>query len=180
MRMATPANEPKFVTCPCRNCDGHIEFDCSDFQKGETRTVECPLCKMDTIIFVPVQADASKSPPVATLPPKPKSSGATAPLTDSSKTSPSPLNTTIQQSPVVAQVPKKRTGLNLVETIQFVAWLVCSGGLLVGGLIFASGLFEANGAPQEAAVGAICATIFIGAYVFARIVEKICKLFRPK
>lgn len=46
-------NEPQFVTCPCKVCNGHIEFDPSDFGNGETRTVECPHCKMETILFVP-------------------------------------------------------------------------------------------------------------------------------
>jgi hypothetical protein len=46
-------NEPQFVTCPCQVCSGKIEFDASDFGQGETRTVECPHCKMETILFVP-------------------------------------------------------------------------------------------------------------------------------
>ena len=49
-----------YVTCPCQHCSGHIEFDSSGFQKGETRTVECPFCKLETIIFLPVQSVVSK------------------------------------------------------------------------------------------------------------------------
>jgi len=52
-----------FVTCQCRHCDGHIEFDASDFAKGETRTVECPHCKLETIIFVPIAPKPSPAPP---------------------------------------------------------------------------------------------------------------------
>jgi DNA segregation ATPase FtsK/SpoIIIE-like protein len=43
-----------------RYCDKGIEFDASTFDKGETRTVPCPHCGLETIIFVPEQ----KVPPV--------------------------------------------------------------------------------------------------------------------
>jgi len=42
-----------FVTCRCQNCDKGIEFDARGFQAGETRTTDCPHCKMETILFVP-------------------------------------------------------------------------------------------------------------------------------
>jgi hypothetical protein len=45
-------SSPHFVTCPCQVCSGKIEFDASDFGQGETRTVECPFCKMETVIFI--------------------------------------------------------------------------------------------------------------------------------
>lgn len=53
--MATgPDNpEPSFVTCPCQHCNGSIEFDAGGFEKGETRTVECPHCCLETRVFVP-------------------------------------------------------------------------------------------------------------------------------
>jgi tetratricopeptide (TPR) repeat protein len=51
---------PNYVTCPCQYCSGKIEFDASTFDKGETRTVLCPHCGLETIIFVPEQ----KVPPV--------------------------------------------------------------------------------------------------------------------
>lgn len=44
---------PRYVTCRCQYCDKGIEFDASDFGEGETRTVECPHCQMETAIFVP-------------------------------------------------------------------------------------------------------------------------------
>jgi hypothetical protein len=69
--MDTPANEPRFVSCRCQHCDGGIEFDASDFQKGETRNVECPHCKLETLIFVPVQTNASKPKQITTTPSKP-------------------------------------------------------------------------------------------------------------
>ena len=47
-------SEPHFVTCSCRHCKGHIEFDASDFSEGETRTLPCPFCSRETVIFVPV------------------------------------------------------------------------------------------------------------------------------
>src|SRR5882724_2599266 len=43
---------PSFATCGCQHCDGNIEFDASSFDKGETRTAECPYCHMETPIFV--------------------------------------------------------------------------------------------------------------------------------
>jgi holliday junction DNA helicase RuvB len=42
-----------YVTCRCQYCDKGIEFDASSFDKGETRTVPCPHCGLETIIFVP-------------------------------------------------------------------------------------------------------------------------------
>jgi Holliday junction DNA helicase RuvB len=44
-----------YVTCRCQYCDKGIEFDASTFDKGETRTVPCPHCGLETIIFVPQQ-----------------------------------------------------------------------------------------------------------------------------
>ena len=48
---------PNYVTCHCQHCDGGIEFDASGFEEGETRTVECPHCHVETIIFVPEQEE---------------------------------------------------------------------------------------------------------------------------
>jgi ribosomal protein S27E len=44
-----------YVTCRCQYCNKGIEFDASTFDKGETRTVPCPHCGLETIIFVPEQ-----------------------------------------------------------------------------------------------------------------------------
>jgi ribosomal protein S27E len=44
-----------YVTCRCQYCDKGIKFDASTFDKGETRTVPCPHCGLETIIFVPQQ-----------------------------------------------------------------------------------------------------------------------------
>ncbi len=61
--MSNPSNEPpRYVTCRCQHCDGHIEFDASDFGTRETRMVECPHCKLETVIFIPQQ----KAPPIVT------------------------------------------------------------------------------------------------------------------
>jgi hypothetical protein len=48
-----PDASPRFVTCPCQYCNGGIEFDASDLQKGETCSVQCSHCLLETIIFVP-------------------------------------------------------------------------------------------------------------------------------
>lgn len=46
----------------CQNCSGHIEFDASSFAPGETRTVECPHCHLDTLLFVRRTPDAPAKP----------------------------------------------------------------------------------------------------------------------
>lgn len=61
--------EPQFVVCRCQNCDGKIEFDGSDFAKGETRQAECPHCGMETVIFVPQQKVQAVIPPPLPQPP---------------------------------------------------------------------------------------------------------------
>jgi hypothetical protein len=48
-----PEPTPCYVTCRCQHCDGGIEFDASEFQKDETRNVECPHCHLETELFVP-------------------------------------------------------------------------------------------------------------------------------
>jgi FOG: TPR repeat, SEL1 subfamily len=54
-----------YVTCRCQYCDKGIEFDASTFDKGETRTVPCPHCGLETIIFVP---ENQRVPPVIAPP----------------------------------------------------------------------------------------------------------------
>ena len=53
----------RYVTCRCQHCDKGIEFDASEFNKGENRTVECPHCHLETIIFVPPTPVASSPKP---------------------------------------------------------------------------------------------------------------------
>jgi len=61
--MSNPPNElPRYVTCRCQHCDGHIEFDASGLREGETRRIECPHCQQNTNIFVPARLDVPKSP----------------------------------------------------------------------------------------------------------------------
>src|SRR6266850_1938534 len=49
------SESPQYVTCHCQHCDGGIEFDASDFEKEETRSVVCPHCRLETILFIPEQ-----------------------------------------------------------------------------------------------------------------------------
>ena len=42
-------NETKFVTCPCSNCSGRIEFEFE--HAGET--VQCPHCSKPTVLSAP-------------------------------------------------------------------------------------------------------------------------------
>ncbi len=51
-----------FVTCPCNNCSGHLEFE--DSAAGSV--VACPLCGRDTVLFVPnppIEAESGNSEP---------------------------------------------------------------------------------------------------------------------
>jgi hypothetical protein len=52
---------PHFVTCLCTQCKGAIEFDASDFAEGETRQAECPLCSLETTLFVPPASEQDAS-----------------------------------------------------------------------------------------------------------------------
>ncbi len=58
----------KMVTCRCQHCDCHIQFDAGGFQEGDTATVKCPDCQMDTEIFIP---QSTPPPPAKTVTPKP-------------------------------------------------------------------------------------------------------------
>jgi hypothetical protein len=64
--MSDKPTPPRLVTCRCHYCEGDIEFDASGFAKGETRTVECPHCKLETLIFVPIAPKPSQAPPSPT------------------------------------------------------------------------------------------------------------------
>lgn|ERR1035437_372053 len=72
------ASQTNYVTCKCQNCNGVIEFDASNFAKGETRTVECPHCHLETIIFAHLSSAPSPSP---TNKPAPRSKKIPSPLT---------------------------------------------------------------------------------------------------
>src|ERR1035438_2204339 len=61
---------PRYVTCACTLCGGKIEFDAGGFEKGETRTVPCPHCGVETMLFV----TPLRIPPVIPVP-KGKSGG---------------------------------------------------------------------------------------------------------
>ena len=69
---------------------------------------------------------------------------------------------------------KSGAGLRgMLAVVSLVAWgllLLAVGG---GGLLFLATLSKANGAPQEAAAGAIFSTAFIGLYVIVRCIEKL-------
>jgi len=51
--MSKQINPPHYVTCRCQHCDKGIEFDASGFAKGETQTINCPHCGLETMLFVP-------------------------------------------------------------------------------------------------------------------------------
>lgn len=53
--------------CPCQNCDNHIVFDCSTFERGETRIIECPHCHLATTIFIPPPGVGGQKPSSAPI-----------------------------------------------------------------------------------------------------------------
>jgi hypothetical protein len=50
--------EPSFATCSCNNCSAHIQFEVT--QAGQT--VECPQCKLETLLFIPPTPVQPKQP----------------------------------------------------------------------------------------------------------------------
>jgi hypothetical protein len=78
------------------------------------------------------------------------------------------------------QATATKGGQVALKVIQFIGWGACLVGLAYGGLTAIVGESIAETAIQEAALFALVACIFIGSYVFARIVEKICNLISRK
>ena len=66
-----------FAVCPCQNCGKQIEFDRSELGFAKTRTIECPHCQQETVIFDP----KDKSESVIPAPPEPEEKPGTAFLT---------------------------------------------------------------------------------------------------
>jgi hypothetical protein len=50
---------PNLVTCPCQNCNGHIQFDAATLSK-ENNKIPCPHCGLETMLFVPPPRAAMK------------------------------------------------------------------------------------------------------------------------
>jgi putative phage-type endonuclease len=44
---------PRYVTCQCKHCEEHIEFDANEFAE-ENSILPCPHCGLETKIFIPV------------------------------------------------------------------------------------------------------------------------------
>ena len=57
---------PRYVTCRCQHCDGHIEFDANALTE-ENSIVPWPHCGLETKIFKPI----SQPPKVPTELPSP-------------------------------------------------------------------------------------------------------------
>lgn len=62
MNAPTDQPTPRFVTCRCQHCDAHIEFDASELEDGDTATVTCPHCQMETTLFIPETSLVSAEP----------------------------------------------------------------------------------------------------------------------
>jgi hypothetical protein len=61
------SNSPRYVTCRCQHCDGHIEFDANELAE-ENVVVPCPHCGLETKISVsPLQKQKPTRIPLAKL-----------------------------------------------------------------------------------------------------------------
>ena len=63
--------------CGCNNCSGHLEFD----ESAAGSTVACPLCGMDTVLFIPPVEIADQKPKPTPPPNPPPSQPIAAPRT---------------------------------------------------------------------------------------------------
>jgi hypothetical protein len=52
MNLPAEQKPPRYVTCRCQHCDGHIEFDANEFTEDNS-IVPCPHCGLETKIFIP-------------------------------------------------------------------------------------------------------------------------------
>jgi hypothetical protein len=55
--MGEPEDIPNYATCACQHCKGRIKFDANQLRAGESRSVECPHCHLETNIFLPARND---------------------------------------------------------------------------------------------------------------------------
>lgn len=53
MSQPNEQSAPRYVTCQCQHCDGHIEFNANEFTE-ENNILPCPHCGLETKIFLPV------------------------------------------------------------------------------------------------------------------------------
>jgi hypothetical protein len=126
----------KQVTCRCNACNGEIEFEAS--RAGETIT--CPICAMDTTLYIPHVATRMASAPPPNFP-------ATQQL----------VQQPVLTAPIVqthATKIKKRSRVGWFSMIEIGGWLItvpsafCSlGGVLVNslGMFFVFGVFTVAG-----------------------------------
>jgi Holliday junction resolvasome RuvABC ATP-dependent DNA helicase subunit len=71
MSSGSDSSHVYFATCKCQHCNGGIEFDTRNFDKGETRCVECPHCHGETLIFVRTVNPPHDPPSIPPLVPQP-------------------------------------------------------------------------------------------------------------
>jgi hypothetical protein len=51
MNLPAEQKPPRYVTCRCQHCDGHIEFDANEFTEDNS-IVPCPHCGLETKLFI--------------------------------------------------------------------------------------------------------------------------------
>ncbi len=64
----------------------------------------------------------------------------------------------------------------LKAIVVILAWIICVGGVVVGGIILLTGFATAGSAPQEAVVAALACACAILPYCFARGITEIVKV----
>lgn len=65
MKLPAEQKPPRYVTCCCQHCDGHIEFDANQLTENNSN-FPCPHCGLETKLFVPQQVTvpADTEPPM--------------------------------------------------------------------------------------------------------------------
>lgn len=81
---------------------------------------------------------------------------------------------------VVYIKPKLVQHIVRMKVIQMLSWIGVIAGCLLGGLVAATGLLSASGAPQEAVVLCLALALAIIPYCWARAWKEIANIDQPK
>jgi hypothetical protein len=65
---------------------------------------------------------------------------------------------------------------SVLRSLSSITWLLLLSATVIGLAVFTLAISNAKSAPQEASIGAIFSTGFLGCYIAARCVEKLAKL----
>jgi len=143
--------DPCWIVCTCNNCSEHLEFDASN--AGET--IECPHCKLDTVLFVPHD-------PIVTAPPPPEPTPKPVPKPEP-KRAEMVEQTTYKDVGVEGRLELTRVGefrppTNVENQLELVGDISRAIGIIGGAIILFVALGEAVGT-QSANLWLWCAGI---------------------